>query len=64
MTYAMKIQEERDEARKAGRAEGRIIGRDEGILGSIQSLMANTGWTKYLKESRENCIIRIERGTA
>ena len=36
MTYAMKIQEERDEARAEGRAEG--------MMDAIKSLMQTTGW--------------------
>ena len=40
MTYAMKIQEERDEARKEGKIEGRIEGRIE----DIKILMQTTGW--------------------
>ena len=40
MTYAMKIQEERDEAR----AEGQMEGRTEGKVEDIKSLMETTGW--------------------
>ncbi len=36
MTYAMKIQEERDEAKKEGRTEGKVE--------DIKSLMETTGW--------------------
>ena len=41
MTYAMKIQEERD----AARAEGRIEGRTEGKVEDIKSLMKKKGWS-------------------
>ena len=41
MTYAMKIQEERDEAR----AEGRIEGRTESKVEDIKSLMKKKGWS-------------------
>jgi len=37
MTYAMKIQEERDEAKKEGRTEGKVE--------DIKSLMKKKGWS-------------------
>ena len=37
MTYAMKIQEERDEAKKEGRTEGKVE--------AIKSLMGKKGWS-------------------
>ena len=42
MTYAMKIQEERDDARKEGIAEG----IDFAIVNSIRNLMETVGWTE------------------
>ena len=41
MTYAMKIQEERDEAKAEGIVEGRTKGRVE----AIKSLMEKKGWS-------------------
>ena len=38
MTYAMKIQEERDEARAEGKAEGRAEGRAEGENGVMEAI--------------------------
>ena len=41
MTYAMKIQEERDEARAEGRVEGRAEGKESERISSIRNLMKN-----------------------
>ena len=50
MTYAMKIQEERDEARAEGIAEGRAEGEARGkefaILASIRNLMETLNLTE------------------
>ena len=41
MTYAMKIQEERDEARAEGKAEGRV----DTIINNVRALMDKKGWS-------------------